>query len=142
MEETIVCGSCGEQIVIDDATPDGSRIKCPFCGEKTILSRPKRVELPMGVVSHAKVKLAPVAPVRPNTAEREAAMRAQRVAEIENRVREAEAESQRRVARDHEADAARSRRRQAVVTNVLIWILLVGITVIGWRIWSLRLANG
>ena len=133
MEKAIVCGNCGEKIVIDAATPDGSRIKCPFCGEKTILSRPKRVELPMGVVSHAKAKSAPVAaPVMPNAAEREAAMRAQRVAAVEGRIRAAE---------DREADVT-SRSRQAFVAKVLVWILLVGIAVIGWLIWSQRQANG
>jgi DNA-directed RNA polymerase subunit RPC12/RpoP len=129
MEKTIVCGNCGEKIVIDSATPDGSRIRCPFCGEKTILSRPKRVELPMGVVSRAKTKPAPVAaPAMPSAAERESAMRAQRVAAVEGRIRAAE---------DREASAT-SRSRQAFVTKVLVWILLAGIAVIGWLIWSLR----
>lgn len=51
--------------------------------------------------------------------------------QVENRIRAAE---------DREADA-KSRSNQEFVTKVLVLILLVGVAVIGWLVWSQRQSN-
>lgn len=46
---TVKCGFCGKDIVVDDGLADGQQVHCPYCGEKSKIRKPTRVELPTGL---------------------------------------------------------------------------------------------
>lgn len=47
----IKCGVCGNDMELPGDIVDGQRVSCPFCGDKTIYSKPTRIEIPVGVSS-------------------------------------------------------------------------------------------
>lgn len=47
----IKCGVCGNDMELPGDIADGQRVSCPFCGDKTIYSKPTRIEIPVGVSS-------------------------------------------------------------------------------------------
>ena len=57
---TMVCGVCGELMELpSDSLSVGQRVKCPFCGEKTVYSPPARIELPIDEPNHDSIKPKP-----------------------------------------------------------------------------------
>ena len=60
----IKCGVCGQNIEVEGGIEDGQKVLCPFCGEKSVFSRPKRIELPIGFESLKRSASAPNPVVR------------------------------------------------------------------------------
>lgn len=46
----LICAACGNAMVVEGELQDGARVRCPFCGEVTVCSRPRRIEVPLGAV--------------------------------------------------------------------------------------------
>ena len=46
----MTCGACGKEMELPFEVADGQRVKCPFCGERTVYRRPTRIEVPVGVI--------------------------------------------------------------------------------------------
>ncbi len=42
----VTCGNCERDMEVDGSLSDGSLVRCPFCGETSVFSRPSRIELP------------------------------------------------------------------------------------------------
>ncbi len=46
----LICAACGNAMVVEGELQDGARVRCPFCGEVTVCSQPRRIEVPLGAV--------------------------------------------------------------------------------------------
>ena len=42
----VACGNCERDMEVSGSLSDGSLVRCPFCGETSVFSKPSRIELP------------------------------------------------------------------------------------------------
>ena len=42
----VTCGNCERDMEVSGSLSDGSLVRCPFCGETSVFSKPSRIELP------------------------------------------------------------------------------------------------
>ena len=136
----IKCGNCEQDMEVEDALANGVHVRCPFCGETTVYSRPSRIALPTGGAagSRTPVRNAPVSEppsalprkplrvIRPqaNAVPQESAYDHRKIRMAEEHVRSFE----------DLKDKERRRKQIGKITNAVVLLLLV-IGIFGFVFW-------
>ena len=136
----IKCGNCEQNMEVEAPLTDGAHIRCPFCGEKSVYSRPSRIELPTGggAGSCASVRNAPVSDLPPSSPKKPLRV----IRPQANAVPQESSYDHRkiRMAEEHLRffedlkDKERRRKQIGKITNALVLLLLV-IGVFGAIFW-------
>ena len=142
----IKCGICGQEMEIAGEIADGQAVQCPTCGEKTVYSKPARIDLPTGAARPRKVSSARASESVEDVPElpseeappklrlrRPQPMASQTPDRANNLVNQVEARA------NAKEKQAKAQRRKAMFSNVFALLVLAGIGFGGYkayRVWK------
>ena len=52
----VTCGNCERDMEVNGSLSDGQLVRCPFCGETSVFSKPSRIDLPPAVSTQRQAK--------------------------------------------------------------------------------------
>lgn len=142
----IKCGVCGQEMEVVGEIADGQVVQCPTCGEKTVYSKPARIDLPTGAARPRKPSpvnepenVEDVPELPPEVAQPKLRIRRRPPPTLQTPGRAPDLVSQVEARANAKVKQAKAQRRKAMFNNVFALLVLAGIGFGGYkayRIWK------